>query len=255
MHRNCLVFLAISVLLAPAVSAQGLSGALVGTVRDEQGGVLPGPGPRHLSGPYRRRIDDHDERQRAAAVSGARRRACTPSTSSCRRVCLLPRGNISIGAGATLERTAVLTLAGVAESVVVEGGSRIEARSSGFETRFGPEYLQHDSDPAVQHVRPDQGRARRVADVAVERDREHGVGVRLRRQRELFLIDGTNFTCPCQGVSRAEPSVTSSRKCRSSPSARRSNTATFRVPCSTSSPGRAETDSSTTRRTTDRCPG
>ena len=23
----------------------------------------------------------------------------------------------------------------------------------------------------------------------------------------LFLIDGTNFTCPCQGVSRAEPSV------------------------------------------------
>jgi hypothetical protein len=23
----------------------------------------------------------------------------------------------------------------------------------------------------------------------------------------LFLIDGTNFTCPCAGVSRAEPSV------------------------------------------------
>jgi outer membrane cobalamin receptor len=23
----------------------------------------------------------------------------------------------------------------------------------------------------------------------------------------LFLIDGTNFTCPCSGVARAEPSV------------------------------------------------
>jgi hypothetical protein len=50
--------------------------------------------------------------------------------------------DIHIGAGATLERMIVLKVAGVAESIVVEGtGSRIDARSSGFETRFGPEYL------------------------------------------------------------------------------------------------------------------
>ena len=36
--------------------------------------------------------------------------------------------DVRIGAGATLERTAVLKLAGVAESITVEGsGSRIEA--------------------------------------------------------------------------------------------------------------------------------
>src|SRR5262249_20573816 len=51
--------------------------------------------------------------------------------------------NIRIGASATLERTVVLNVAGVAESIVIEGsGSRIEARSDGFETRFGQEYLR-----------------------------------------------------------------------------------------------------------------
>lgn len=51
--------------------------------------------------------------------------------------------DIRIGVGRTIERTAVLTLAGLAESVVVEGaGSRIEARDPGFRTRFGPEDLK-----------------------------------------------------------------------------------------------------------------
>src|SRR5205823_3833343 len=50
--------------------------------------------------------------------------------------------DILIGAGATIERTTILKLAGLAESVVVEGtGSRIEARDPGFATRFGPEDL------------------------------------------------------------------------------------------------------------------
>ena len=43
MRRNCLMLLATILLLpAPTAWAQGLSGALVGTVKDEQGGVLPG---------------------------------------------------------------------------------------------------------------------------------------------------------------------------------------------------------------------
>jgi hypothetical protein len=46
--------------------------------------------------------------------------------------------NIHIGSAATIERTLVLQLAGVAESVVVEGsGSQIEARDSGVRTRVG----------------------------------------------------------------------------------------------------------------------
>jgi hypothetical protein len=45
--------------------------------------------------------------------------------------------SIRVGAGSTIERTAVLSLAGIAESLTVEGlASRIEARGSGLETRF-----------------------------------------------------------------------------------------------------------------------
>ena len=115
--------------------------------------------------------------------------------------------NITIGAGATLERTVVLSLAGVAETVVVEGTSRIEARSSGFETRFGQDYLTTiptrrfsmfdliKSAPGVSPTSPSSGTVNTVS--------VFGSGV----NENLFLIDGTNFTCPCQGVSRAEPSV------------------------------------------------
>ena len=116
--------------------------------------------------------------------------------------------DIRIGAGATLERTVVLKLAGVAESIVVEGaGSRIEARSSGFETRFGSEdlktiptrrYSMFDlirAAPGVSPTSPSSGTVNTVS--------AFGSGV----NENLFLIDGTNFTCPCSGVSRAEPSV------------------------------------------------
>src|SRR4029453_17510919 len=51
--------------------------------------------------------------------------------------------NTVLGAGATLERTVVLSLSGIAESIVVQAaGSRVEARSSGFETRFDQDYIR-----------------------------------------------------------------------------------------------------------------
>ncbi|HYM23802.1 MAG TPA: TonB-dependent receptor, partial [Vicinamibacterales bacterium] len=115
---------------------------------------------------------------------------------------------VDIGAGATLERTADMKLSGVAESITVEGaGSRIEARSSGFESRFGPEYLRAvpsrrfsmfdaiRAAPGVSPTSPSSGTVNTVS--------AFGSG----GNENLFLIDGTNFTCPCAGVSRAEPSV------------------------------------------------
>jgi len=78
--------------------AQGLTGALIGTVKDAQGGVL------------------------ASAVV----RVSSPA---------LIGGSVSV---TTIERTAVLKLVGLAESVVEGAGSRIEARDPGFGTRFGP---------------------------------------------------------------------------------------------------------------------
>src|SRR5262249_57627699 len=91
---------------------------------------------------------------------------------------------------------------------VVEGsGWRREGRDSGFESRFGVEYLKEiptrrysmfdfiRATPGVSPTSPTSGTVNTVS--------SFGSGV----SENLFLIDGTNFTCPCQGVSRAEPSV------------------------------------------------
>jgi TonB dependent receptor-like, beta-barrel/Carboxypeptidase regulatory-like domain len=200
---------AIACVLLPSIAAaQALTGALVGTVRDEQGAVLSGALVRVTS---------------PALIGGPT--ITTTNEKGQLRFPVLPPGpylfeielqgfatyreeDVRIGAGATLERTAVLKLAGVAESVTVEGsGSRIEARGSGFETRFGPEYLRAiptrrfsmfdaiRAAPGVSPTSPSSGTVNTVS--------AFGSG----GNENLFLIDGTNFTCPCAGVSRAEPSV------------------------------------------------
>jgi len=116
--------------------------------------------------------------------------------------------DIQIGPGATLERTAVLNLAGIQESFVVGGaGSRIEARGSGFETHFGPEDLKTipvrrfsmfdfiRAAPGVSATSPGSGSTNSVS--------AFGSGT----NENTFLIDGTNFTCPCSGEARSEPGV------------------------------------------------
>ncbi len=116
--------------------------------------------------------------------------------------------DIRIGAGATIERTAVLELAGVAESIVVEGaGSRLDARDPGFGTRFGADDIKTipsrrasmfdliRSAPGISPTAPASGTTTTVS--------AFGSGT----NENQFLFDGTNFTCPCNGVARAEPGV------------------------------------------------
>jgi TonB-dependent receptor-like protein/carboxypeptidase family protein len=209
MRRNCLLLLAIYVLLpVTAVWAQGLTGALVGSVRDEQGGALQGAlvrvsSPALIGGTLTATTNEKGQLRFPVLAPGSYALAIElpPKFASYREE------NITIGAGATLERTVVLSLAGVAETVVVEGTSRIEARSSGFETRFGQDYLTTiptrrfsmfdmiKAAPGVSPTSPSSGTVNTVS--------AFGSGV----NENLFLIDGTNFTCPCAGVSRAEPSV------------------------------------------------
>jgi Carboxypeptidase regulatory-like domain len=116
-----------------------LTGALIGTVKDAQGGVLPGAlvrvsSPALIGGPATVKTDD----------KGQLRFTALPPAVYILDIELegfrpLHEEDIVIGAASTIERTAVLNLAGLAESVVVEGaGSRIEARNPGFGTRFGP---------------------------------------------------------------------------------------------------------------------
>src|SRR5262245_45788854 len=123
--------------------AQSLTGALVGTIRDEQGGVLPGAvvrvtSPALIGGPVTVTSNERGQLRFPVLPPGT-------YTLDVELSGFAPfhETDIRIGAGATLERTAVLKLAGIAESIVVQGsGSRIEARGSGFETRFGEDYLR-----------------------------------------------------------------------------------------------------------------
>src|SRR6185503_2860954 len=95
---------------------------------------------------------------------------------------------------------------GIAASIVVEGtGARLEARAPGFGTRFGPEDLTAiptrrasmfdfiRAAPGISPTSPGSGTATTVS--------AFGSGT----NENQFLIDGTNFTCPCNGVARAEP--------------------------------------------------
>jgi TonB dependent receptor/Carboxypeptidase regulatory-like domain len=203
-----LVLLAAAVASPVIYAAQGLTGALIGTVTDAQSGVLPGAIVRVTS----------------TALIGGSATLATNEKGQLRFQALTPgtylldielpgftafhEENIVIGAGATIERTIVLRLAGLAESVVVEGvGSRIEARNPGFGTRFGADDLRtiparrssmFDSirdAPGVSPTSPSSGTTTTIS--------AFGSGA----NENQFLFDGTNFTCPCNGVARAEPGV------------------------------------------------
>jgi len=203
-----LILVGATLMVPVAAAAQGLTGALGATVKDEQGGVLPGArvtlsSPALIGGPLRGTTNDRGH---------VRFPVLAPGTYTL-VVELSPRfkpyrvANITIGAGMTLDWTPVLRVADVAESLVVEGGSLLEAGETGFETRFGQEYLRNiptrrysmfdmiRAAPGVSATSPSSGTINTVS--------SFGSGV----NENQFLIDGTNFTCPCQGVSRAEPSV------------------------------------------------
>src|SRR5215203_5716583 len=204
-----LIILVVGSALLPAITAaQGLTGTLIGTVRDEQGGVLAGASVR-VSSP---------------ALIGGALTVITDERGRLRFPVLTPgvyalaidlqgfnsynEADIRIGAGATIERTAVLKVGGIEESLVVEGaGSRMEARGSGFETRFGPEDLSAipvrrfsmfdfvRAAPGISPTSPGNGTTNSVS--------AFGSGT----NENAFLIDGTNFTCPCSGEARSEPGI------------------------------------------------
>jgi hypothetical protein len=189
-------------------AAQGLTGALIGTVKDAQGGVLSGAvvrvgSPALIGSPDAMTTNDKGQLRFPALPPGR-----YVLDIALEGFAAYHEEDIRIGAGATIERTAVLNVAGIEESLVVQGaGSRIEARGSGFETRFGREEVTEiptrrasmfDSiraAPGVSPTSPGSGTATTVS--------AFGSGT----NENQFLIDGTNFTCPCNGVARAEPGV------------------------------------------------
>lgn len=204
-----LFLLAAWCLLLPGIAdSQGLTGSLIGTVRDAQGGVLPGAVVRVTSaaligGPVTLTTNDKGQLRFPTLPPGS-------YGLDIEMVGFAPyhEADIRIGAGATIERTAVLKLTGVAESIVVEGaGSRIDARDPGFGTRFGPDDIKAipvrrfsmfdyiRAAPGVSATSPGSASTNSVS--------VFGSGT----NENTFLIDGTNFTCPCSGEARAEPGI------------------------------------------------
>ena len=191
-----------------ATAAQGLTGALMGTLKDEQGGALPGArvrvsSPALIGGAEARTTDDKGHLRFPVLAPGL-----YALDIDLQGFASYHEADISIGAGATLERTLVLKVAGVNETVVVQGNdSRIDARNSGFETRFGPARLgaiptrrlsMFEPIRAAPGISPTSPASSTVTTVSA-----FGSGT----NENQFLFDGTNFTCPCNGVARAEPGV------------------------------------------------
>jgi Carboxypeptidase regulatory-like domain len=209
MRRSVRFLLAAACLLQSHLAhAQGLTGALIGTVKDAQGGVLTGAlvrvsSPALIGGPATLTTNEKGQLRFPALPPGP-----YVLDIEFQGFTAYHEADIPIGVGATIERTAVLRLAGLAESVAVEGaGSRIEARDSGFVTRFGPEDLKaiptrrvsmFDFIRAAPGVSPTSPGSATTTTVSA-----FGSGT----NENQFLIDGTNFTCPCSGIARAEPGV------------------------------------------------
>ena len=201
-----LLGLAIACLMFVPAGAQSITGALIGTVRDTQGGVLQGANvrvssPSLIGGPQHAVTDDRGRFRFPALAPGEytldiRAHGFTAYHEK----------NIPIGVGATIERPVALSVDGVQESVSVEAsGSRIEARESGLETRFGPDDLRNipvrrfsmfdfiRAAPGISATSPGSMTTNSVS--------AFGSGT----NENAFLIDGTNFTCPCSGEARSEP--------------------------------------------------
>ena len=207
--RGCSLFLLfVAGLLVPRTGlAQGLTGTLIGTARDEQGGVLPGAqvtlsSPALIGGPASSMTNEKGQLRFQALPPGLYTLEIRMDGFAAYR-----DDAVAVGAGATIERLVVLRVAGIAAVVDVEGGSRIEARGSGFETRFGADYIRNI--PGRRYSLFDLIKvAPGVSPTSVGNSTNNtvsalGSGV----NENAFLLDGTNFTCPCSGGAVAEPGI------------------------------------------------
>jgi hypothetical protein len=189
-------------------AAQGLTGALIGRVRDEQGTAIQGAtvrlgSPALMGGPAILVTNEEGQLRFPVLPPGL-----YSLEIEMRGFATLHDQDILIAAGATIERTATLKLAGVEESIVVEGtGSRTEARNPGFGTRFGSEDIDAiptrrasmfdfiRAAPGISPTSPSSGIQTTISAFGSGTNENH------------YLIDGMNTTCPCSGIARTEPGV------------------------------------------------
>jgi hypothetical protein len=198
--------LAVLILVPRLVSGQTLTGTLVVTTRDQQGQPIAGAkvtirSPALIGGSLSQSTQEKGQVRFPALPPGDYALEIEITGFEPRR-----DDGINIGPGATIERSAILNLARVSESVIVEGaGSRVEARSSGIETRFQADLL--GTIPTRRFGMVD---ALRAAPGMSPSSAANGTNNTVSSfgsstNENTFLIDGTNFTCPCSGFARSEP--------------------------------------------------
>jgi hypothetical protein len=205
---RCIVVVALLLYRPAPLTAQELTGALIGTVKDEQGLPIKGAvvrvsSPSLIGGTLEQATDEKGHLHFAALPSGVYALEIIFQGFAARH-----ESGIVIGAGATIGRWVGLARLGVDESVTVDGsGSRLDATDPGFSTRFGPEDLRaipsrrasmFDAMRNVPGVSPTSPSSGTVVTISA-----FGSGT----NENLYLIDGTNTTCPCNGVARSEPGV------------------------------------------------
>ena len=207
MRRRLAVAFSLFFLVPGTALAQGLSGSLSGSVKDEQGGHLAGAtvivaSPAQIGGDQRT-----SRTRRASGGSPFWLRVCTSWSSRWRRA--LRRIGKKASALAPARRSSGGGPEAGRRCPVGDCHGGLEHRGAFERARDAVRARPPHDDPhaAVQHVRrirsapgmsptsPSSGTVNTVS--------SFGSGV----NENAFLIDGTNFTCPCAGVSRAEPSV------------------------------------------------
>ena len=172
-------------------------------------GPFRGGRPCQLAGADWRAGDADDEREGPTAFPGAASRSVRARHRVSGIHATYHEEDIRIGAGATIERTAVLNVGGRRG---IGRRSRERARASKRETPdSGPA-----SAPRISRRSRRDGRAcstssgplpasRPPRRRAAPRPRVSAFGSGTNENQ--FLIDGTNFTCPCNGIARAEPGI------------------------------------------------
>src|SRR4030095_5879560 len=209
--RFFFIGVAAACLLFPRMSpSQGLTGRLFVTVTDPSHAVIPGAevsvsSSALIGGPATRRTDEKGQSQFQNLTPGlyvidVQTKGFTPYHEENLRI----RGNDEI------KLTAPMALPGISTVISVEeAGFRKDVGDGGFRTIFGFEDLRATPTsrtnfadllrgaPLVSPTSPTSGMTTATT-ISVA-----GSGT----NENQFLFDGTNFTCSCNGVARAEPGM------------------------------------------------
>jgi hypothetical protein len=195
------------VLCARLSPAQVLTGTVFGTVEDETGGVLPGAtvrisSPALIGGQSATIANDRGQFRFASLAAGEYTLEVQLAEFGMYR-----EEHIAVDVQGMVERTVILRVGAISDSISVEAGTTVNSQRSGIASRFGEEALtaipvrrfsMFDLIRATPGVSPTSASSGADPSVSV-----FGSSV----NENLYLLDGTNFTCPCSGGPQPQPDV------------------------------------------------